>query len=53
MYYCSLPTVCTGKGAQGTWCVTHSTWCTMVAMTCDEVDEVHKGGAKCPKNYYI
>ena len=46
-------TVCTGKGAQGTWCVTHSKWCTRVAMTCDEVDKVHKGGVKRPKIYYI
>ena len=46
-------TVCIGKGAQGTWCVTHSKWCTRVAVTCDKVDKVYKGGAKCLKNYYI
>src|ERR1700735_3724679 len=36
-------TVCTGKGAQGTWCVTHSKWCTRVAVTCDKVDKEHRG----------
>ena len=29
-----------GKGAQGTWCVTHGACCTLVAVTCDEVDKV-------------
>jgi hypothetical protein len=42
-----------GKGAQGTWCATHDTWCTMVAVTCDNVSKVHKGGTKRLKNYYI
>ena len=46
-------TVSMGKGAQGTWCVTHGTWCTTVAVICDKVGEVHSGGAKRPKNYYI
>ena len=46
-------TVCTDKGAQGTWCVMHGTWCTTGAMTCDEVSKVHKGGATRPQNYYI
>jgi len=46
-------TVCTDKGAQGTWCVTHGTWCTTCAVTCDKVSKVHKGGAKRPKNYHI
>ena len=30
-------TVCMGKGAQGTWCVY---LCILVAVTCDEVDEI-------------
>ena len=42
-------TVCTDKGAQGVWCVTHSTWCTTSAVTCDKVNKVHKGGTKCLK----
>ena len=46
-------TVSTAKGAQGTWCVTHGTWGTRVAVTCDEVGKVHSVGAKRPKNYYI
>ena len=46
-------TVCMSKGAKGTWCVTHGTGCTTVAVTCDKVDEVHKGGVKHPKNHYI
>jgi len=29
----SILTICTGKGAQGTWCVMHGTWCTTVAVT--------------------
>ena len=41
-----LATVCTDKGAQGTWCITS-------AVTCDEVNKVHKGFTKYLKNYYI
>src|ERR1700677_1856229 len=35
--FSSFYTVCTDKGAQGTWCVMHSTWCTTGAVTCDKV----------------
>jgi len=43
-----VATVSTAKGAQGTWCVTHGTLCTTVAVTCDEVGEVHSGGSRVP-----
>ena len=42
-------TVHMGKGAQGNWCVMHSTWCTTVAVTCNVGSKVHRSGMKCPQ----
>jgi hypothetical protein len=43
----SILTVRTGEDVQGTWGVTHSTWCPKLCMTCDRDVEVRNSGAKC------